>query len=133
MNWELLVLFLLYLYFDVEEAGKKQVAALSHAPTKLQFEWMVHAAASNPAYPRETSNFSVGCSRTRYDENGYSPLLLAAKAIEMAEPTGWDEKEELYRAPVVVASTSPLRNEKQPVPATAALFSAMRTFFDSKY
>lgn len=123
-DWDLLVLFLRFSYYDAEEAVKRQAAASCQSPDPLQFEWMVYAAASTLACPRETLQFLCRAfphAALQYDKGGYTPLLLATRAAEMEEPVNWDEHEDGYRDLSEPSSTISLRIEERTFPAEAAL------------
>jgi hypothetical protein len=103
-DWMLLALFLRYSYF-----GAGQPALREENTGALSYNWMVHAAAATPSCPRETLKFL--CHRfpeqaLRYNEKGYTPLLLATQVPEMDEPKKWDENEDGFREHVEAADVT---------------------------
>lgn len=72
----------------------------SSYPFSSNEEFLVHAAAATPACPRIVLKFICGLFPTQalqYDQNGMTPLLLAAKMPLLKQPREWDETEDGYR------------------------------------
>jgi hypothetical protein len=118
-DWELLLLLLRYAYFGADRP----------APTRdngeLSYDWIVHAAAATPACPRETLKFLCHLfpeQAVRYNEKGYTPLLLAIQALDMEEPENWDENEDGFRENVDAAEVTlaDAAQEGLPVEATVS-------------
>lgn len=110
-DWNLMVLFLQYAYFGVDGArNAPQAFTFSENPN---FSWLVHAAASTPTCPREVLRFLCRLFPTQalsYNEQGFTPLLLAVQADEVSDPTQWSENEDGFRQPVEAAEGQ-LQNE----------------------
>jgi ankyrin repeat protein len=103
-DWMLLALFLRYSYF-----GAMQPAPRQEETGRLSYDWMVHAAAATPSCPRETLKFLCHLfpeQALRYNEKGYTPLLLATQVPEMDEPEKWDENEDGFREHVEAADVT---------------------------
>jgi ankyrin repeat protein len=119
-DFMLLALFLRYAYF-----GASERAPIVGASGEPSYNWMVHAAAGTPSCPRETLKFLCHLfpeQALRYNEKGYTPLLLAVQVPEMDEPDRWDENEDGFREHVEVSEVSLADTAAAPLPteATAA-------------
>jgi ankyrin repeat protein len=117
-DWMLLALFLRYSYF-----GAGQPAPRERESGGLSYDWMVHAAAATPSCPRETLRFLCHLfpeQALRYNEKGYTPLLLAAQVPEMDEPDKWDENEDGFREHVEAADVTLVDGTAEALPTEAA-------------
>lgn len=97
-DWNLMVLCLRYAYFGSNRQRKP--------PSDPQdYSWLVHAAASAPSCPRDVLKFLCRMfpeQALQYNEEGYTPLLLAAQSVEVEEPEEWYEIEDGFRDQVDV-------------------------------
>jgi ankyrin repeat protein len=100
-DWDAMVLFLRYSYFGKERAAAmmaQEEEAASAAATKHEdVAWLVHAAASTPACPRQVLAFlcrMFPAQALQLDHQGHTPLQLAVRAPVLIEPTDWDEWED---------------------------------------
>jgi ankyrin repeat protein len=116
-DWMLLALFLRYSYSHAGHSVPRHGESGGRS-----YEWMVHAAAATPSCPRETLKFLCHLfpeQALRYNEKGYTPLLLAAQAPESDEPERWDENEDGFREHVEAADVTLADDTAEGLPTEA--------------
>ena len=109
-DWNLMVLFLRYAYFDAVAPTSPRADTFTDTPN---YDWLVAAAAATPACPREVLRFLCRMFPQQaclYDKDGYTPLIRACLVQDLAEPSDWDENEDGFREPVE-ATDGILQNE----------------------
>ena len=112
-DWNLLVLFLRYAYFGVDSSAP-QADTLCENP---RYDWLIAAAASTPACPREVLRFLCRLfpeQALQYNKDGYTPLILACQRLELKEPKQWDENEDGFREYVEVVEGDIQRDHVAP-------------------
>ena len=98
-DWDAMVLFLRYAYYGAERAAQMIARGEGTGDVREDYAWLVHAAASTPACPREVLSFLCRLfpeQATQLDEQGYTPLQLAVRSTVLAEPKHWNESEDGY-------------------------------------
>eukprot|EP00977_Amphora_coffeiformis_P028064 scaffold34685_cov183-Amphora_coffeaeformis.AAC.44 len=102
-DWDAMVLFLRYTYFGKERAAQMIARGEGTSNVRKDYSWLVHAAASTPACPRDVLSFLCRLfpeQALQHDEQGCTPLQLVVRSAVLDEPKHWNESEDGYREPV---------------------------------